>query len=44
MALARRNRRTVHREQHFGQIGRGAIRVKSLRAPLDMLEQALEAE
>lgn len=44
MALARRDRRTVHREQHFGPIGRGAIRVKSLKAMLDMLEQALEKE
>lgn len=44
MALARRNGRTMHREQHFGPIGRGAIRVKSLKAMLDMLEQALEEE
>ena len=44
MALARRNGRTVHREQHFGSIGRGAIRVKTLKAMLDMLEQALEEE
>ena len=44
MALARRNDRTVHREEHFGLIGRGAIRVKSLKAMLDMLEQALEEE
>ena len=44
MALARRNGRTVHREQHFGSIGRGAIRVKSLKALLDMLEQSLEEE
>jgi nicotinamide-nucleotide amidase len=44
MALARRNGRTVHREEHFGSIGRGAIRVKSLKAMLDMLEQVLEEE
>ena len=44
MALARRNGRTVHREEHFGSIGRGAIRVKSLKAMLDLLEQALEEE
>jgi nicotinamide-nucleotide amidase len=44
MALARRNGRTLHREDHFGAIGRGAIRVKSLKAMLDMLEQALEEE
>ena len=44
MALARRNGRTMHREEHFGATGRGAIRVKSLKAMLDMLEQALEEE
>lgn len=44
MALARRNGRTVHREEHFGSIGRGAIRVNSLKAMLDLLEQALEEE
>jgi nicotinamide-nucleotide amidase len=44
MALARPRGRTVHREQHFGAVGRGAIRVNSLKAMLDMLEQALEEE
>ena len=43
MALARRGSSTMHREQHFGSIGRGPVRVKSLKAMLDMLEQALEA-
>ena len=43
-ALARRNGRTVHREEHFGPRGRGVIRVKALKAMLDMLEQALEEE
>lgn len=42
MALARRNRPTMHREEHFGAIGRGPVRVKSLKAMLEMLEQALE--
>ena len=42
IALARRGQPTAHREQHFGSIGRGAIRVESLKAMLDMLEQALE--
>ena len=41
-ALARRGGPTDHREEHFGPIGRGAIRVKSLKALLDMLEQSLE--
>jgi nicotinamide-nucleotide amidase len=43
-ALVRRGRTTVHREEHFGSLGRGAIRVKSLNAMLDMLEQCLEAQ
>ena len=43
-ALARRNGRTVHREEHFGARGRGAIRVESLKVMLDMLEQSLEQE
>lgn len=41
-ALARRDGETVHREEHFGAIGRGAIRVKSLKCLLEMLEGALE--
>lgn len=41
VALARRGRPTIHREEHFGAIGRGPVRVKSLKAMLDMLEQAL---
>jgi nicotinamide-nucleotide amidase len=42
MALARRGKPTVHREEHFGAIGRGPVRVKSLKVMLDMLEQSLE--
>ena len=41
-ALARRGRPTAHREEHFGAVGRGAIRVNSLKAMLEMLEQSLE--
>ena len=43
-ALARRGRPTRHRAEHFGALGRGAIRVKSLKTMLDMLEQALGEE
>jgi hypothetical protein len=32
----------VHREEHFGAVGRGQVRVNSLKAMLEMLEQALE--
>ena len=41
-ALARRGRPTRHREEHFGAVGRGAVRVKSLKATLEMLERSLE--
>lgn len=44
MALARRGRSTRHREEHFGSIGRGDIRLKSLKAMLELLEQALDRE
>ena len=42
-ALAQRGGETVHREEHFGAIGRGAIRVKSLKCLLEMIEEALES-
>jgi nicotinamide-nucleotide amidase len=41
-ALARRDGPTQHRERHFGAIGRGAVRVKSLGTMLEMLERALD--
>jgi nicotinamide-nucleotide amidase len=41
-ALARRDQPTIHREEHFGAIGRGAIRLESLKVMLEMLEGALE--
>jgi nicotinamide-nucleotide amidase len=43
-ALARRGERTRHKVEHFGAVGRGAVRVKSLEAMLEMLEQALGQE
>jgi nicotinamide-nucleotide amidase len=42
IALARRGGPTIHREEHFGTVGRGTVRVKSLEAMLQMLEQAVE--
>src|SRR5439155_14543648 len=42
IALARRHGATTHREEHFGAKGRGAIRVQSLKAMLEMLERAAE--
>ena len=44
MALAARDHPTLHRVEHFGAIGRGAVRVKSLKAMLEMLERAIEQE
>ena len=41
-ALARRGGATRHRVEHFGAKGRGPVRVDSLKAMLEMLEQALE--
>jgi nicotinamide-nucleotide amidase len=43
-ALAARRQPTVHREEHFGALGRGLIRVKSLETMLEMLEQTVRAE
>jgi nicotinamide-nucleotide amidase len=43
-ALARRGAPTRHRVEHFGAVGRGAVRVKSLKAMLEMLEQAATQE
>jgi nicotinamide-nucleotide amidase len=41
MAFARRNGDTVHREEHFGPIGRGPVRVRSLKSMLKILEEAI---
>ena len=40
-ALAQKDGETLHRVEHFGEIGRGPVRVKSLETMLDMLAQAL---
>ena len=40
-ALARRGAATEHRVEHFGPLGRGPVRVKALKAMLEMLEEAL---
>ena len=44
IALARRGSETLHREKHFGAIGRGPVRVKSLETMLDMLNDALNGK
>ncbi|AGH50281.1 competence/damage-inducible protein CinA C-terminal domain protein [Sphingomonas sp. MM-1] len=41
LACALRGGATTHREAHFGAIGRGAIRIASLRAALEMMRDAI---
>jgi nicotinamide-nucleotide amidase len=41
---ARRGRSTMLREEHFGSLGRGPIRIKAVGVLLEMLEAALEEE
>ena len=41
-ACARRNRPVILREEHFGPIGRGPIRIAAIRVLLEMLEQSLD--
>jgi nicotinamide-nucleotide amidase len=40
-ACARHGRDIVHREAHFGDIGRGPVRVGCLRVALELFEEAL---
>ena len=40
-ACARRGGGITHREAHFGAVGRGAIRIASLRAALEMMRDAM---
>lgn len=40
-ACARAGRRTAHREEHFGAIGRGATRIASLRVAIEMMTEML---
>jgi nicotinamide-nucleotide amidase len=39
---ARRSKATLLRQEHFGAIGRGPIRIKALGVLLDLLEEALD--
>ena len=41
VALAARNRPTQHRECRFGAIGRGAVRVETVKTALDMLHDQI---
>ena len=40
-ACARTGRPTAHREEHFGDVGRGPVRVECMRVGLQMLDEAL---
>ena len=40
-ACARPGRRTAHREEHFGPVGRGATRVACMRVAVEMLSDML---
>ncbi|WP_343518018.1 CinA family protein [Sphingomonas sp.] len=40
-ACARKGRETAHREQHFGDIGRGPTRIECMRVALEMLGEAI---
>jgi len=40
-ACARAGRKTLHREEHFGPIGRGATRLQCLRVAIEMMTEML---
>ncbi len=40
-ACARGGRRTAHREEHFGPIGRGRTRIASMRVAVEMMSEML---
>ena len=40
-ACARAGRKTAHREEHFGPIGRGATRVECMRVAVEMMTEML---
>lgn len=42
-ACARRDGETCHREEHFGAIGRGGVRIAALEVALAMMDDALRA-
>jgi nicotinamide-nucleotide amidase len=44
LAVAVRGGKTRHREEHFGPLGRGPVRIAALRAMLEMLEESLDRE
>jgi nicotinamide-nucleotide amidase len=43
LACAATGRPTAHREEHFGDVGRGPVRIATLRAALAMIGSALDS-
>ena len=41
-ACARKGRDTLHREAHFGDIGRGPVRIECMRVALEMIAEAVK--
>ncbi len=41
-ACVRRGREPAHREAHFGNVGRGAVRIAATRVALEMMGEALD--
>ena len=41
LACARRDGPTIHREERFGAIGRGPVRIASMRTALQMIDEVL---
>ena len=42
LACARKGRETTHRERRYGDVGRGPVRIESLRDAMAMIEEALD--
>jgi nicotinamide-nucleotide amidase len=40
-ACARAGRKTAHREEHFGPVGRGATRIECMRVAVEMMTEML---
>ena len=40
-ACARAGRKTIHREEHFGEVGRGRTRLECLRVGIEMMTEML---
>jgi nicotinamide-nucleotide amidase len=40
-ACARAGRRTAHREEHFGPVGRGKVRIECMRVAIEMMSEML---